>query len=135
MKRAILLLAFMLFGVCIGWYFGYTRPVAKQYRIIRDAWHITDYEMAEAGAKIQDNLPQFIEGMKRTDDIATALSLGTIKFLNRGDVRGAKKLLLTPVGAYYRRYHGKGGDPDILARIEEGARQDPDIAAKIVETK
>ena len=132
MKCAIILLIAVLFGSCIGWYFGYTRPVAKQYRIVRDQmFHVTDKEMAEAGGQVREHFPQFIEGMKREDDLIAAVALGTFKRLDQGNVEGAKKVLLPWIGNYYRRYHAKGGDQKMLARIEEAARQNSDIAAEI----
>jgi len=69
--------------------------------------------------------------MKREDQLIAALALGTFKRLDQGNAEGAKKLLLPCIGGYYRRYHAKGGDPDMITRIEEAARQYPDIAAEI----
>jgi len=93
---------------------------------------MTDQQMAEAGAQVRDNLPQFIEGMKREDQLIAALALGIVRRLEVGKVEASKKELLPFIGNYYRRYHAKGGDPNLLARIEEAARQSPDIAAEIV---
>jgi hypothetical protein len=66
-----------------------------------------------------------------TDDMTAALALGTFKRLEEGNVDGAKKLQLTFIGGYYRRYHTKGGDEKILANIEEAAQQYPEIAAEV----
>ena len=132
MKRAIVLLIVLLFGSCIGWYFGYTRPVAKQYRVIRDQmFHMTDKEMAEAGGKVREHFPQFMEGMKRSDDLTAAIALAAFERIDQGNTEGAKKLLLAPVRDYYQRYTGKGGDPAILARIEAAAQKNHDLAAAI----
>ncbi len=76
-------------------------------------------------------MPEFMERMKREDDMTAALALGTVKRLEQGNAEGAKKLLLPFIGGYYRRYHAKGGDRDTLARIEEAAQQYPDIAAEV----
>ena len=92
---------------------------------------MTDKEMAEAGAQVRDHMPEFMERMKRSDDMTAALALGAFKRLGQGNVDGAKKLLLPWIGGYYRQYHAKGGDKKILANIEEAAQQYPDIAAEI----
>ena len=134
MKQLLLALLSLVIGVYVGWYFGYTRPVTKGYRELKDALHLTDMpdkQMAEAGAQIRDHMPEFLERMKREDDMTAALALGTVKRLEQGNTEGAKKLLLPFIGGYYRRYHAKGGDRDTLARIEEAAQQYPDIAAEI----
>ena len=131
MKHLLISLLALVIGVCLGWYFGYTRPVTKQYRALRDSFQMSDKQMAEAGAQIRDHMPEFMERMKREDDVTAALALGTVKRLEQGNAEGAKKLLLPFIGGYYRRYHAKGGDRDTLARIEEAAQQYPDIAAEV----
>ena len=138
MKQLPLVLFSLVIGVCVGWYFGYTRPVTKGYRELKDALHVTDMpdkQMAEVGAEIRDHMPEFMERMKREDDMTAALALGTVKRLEQGNAEGAKKLLLPFIGGYYRRYHAKGGDRDTLARIEEAAQQYPDIAAEVANKK
>jgi len=131
MQRVIVILLVFVAGLFGGWYLGYTRPVTKQYRVLRDSFHMADKEMAEAGVQIRDHMPEFMERMKRSDDMTAALALGTFKRLEQGNVDGAKKLLLPWIGGYYRRYHAKGGDQKILANIEEAAQQYPDIAAEV----
>ncbi len=134
MKHLLVALVSVLIGISVGWYFGYTRPVTKGYRVLKEALHITDMpdkQLAEAGAQIRDHMPEFMERMKREDDMTAALALGTVKRLELGNAEGAKKLLLPFIGGYYRRYHAKGGDRDTLARIEEAAQQYPDIAAEV----
>ena len=138
MKQLILVLLSLVIGVCVGWHFGYTRPVTKGYRELKDALHITnmpDKQMAEVGAEIRDHMPEFMERMKRSDDMTAALALGTLKRLEQGNVDAAKKLQLPFIGGYYRRYHSKGGDQKILANIDEAAQQYPDIAAEVAKKK
>src|SRR5437764_836723 len=113
MKQLLLVLLSLVIGGSIGWYFGYTRPVTKGYREVKDALHMTnvpDKQMAEVGAEIRDHMPEFMERMKRSDDMTTVLALGTYKRLDQGNIDGAKKLLVPWIGGYYRRYHTKGGD-------------------------
>jgi hypothetical protein len=136
MKRTIPFVVCVMLGVGIGWYFGYTRPVAKhqrqllkEYREVRDNFHMTDEEMADAGRK----MPQYFEDMKRQDEMAAAVALGALKLLEKDDVNGAKEVLARHVGSYYRLYHAKGGDAKMLSAIEEAAQQNPAISAEISE--
>lgn len=138
MKQLLLVLLSLVMGGSIGWYFGYTRPVTKGYREVKDALHMTnvpDKQMAEVGVEIRDHMPEFIERMKREDDVTAALALGTFKRLEQGDVDAAKKLQLPFIGGYYRRYHSKGGDQKILANIEEAAQQYLDIVTDVAKRK
>jgi hypothetical protein len=132
MKRTISLVVCVLLGVGIGWYFGYTRPVVRQqrkllkeYQEIRDDFHMTDEEMADVGRK----LPQYIEDMKRQDEMAAVVALGAFKLLEKDDVKGAKESLARHVGLYYRLHHAKG-DATLLSAIEEAAQQYPAISAE-----
>ena len=134
MKRIIPLLICLFVGVGIGWYFGYTRPTAKnrrellaQYQYVRDNFHMTDAEMAEAGPKI----PQYFEDMKRQDEMAAVVALGAFKHLERGEIDGSKKSMLRAIGSYYRVYHTKGGDTNIMAQIEKAAQDYPALAAEL----
>jgi hypothetical protein len=134
MKHLFVALVSVLIGISVGWYFGYTRPVTKGYRELKEALHITDMpdnQFAEAGAQIRDHMLEFMERIKRSDDMTAALALGTFKRLEQGNLDAAKKLQLTFIGGYYRRYHSKGGDQKILANIDEAAQQYPDIAAEL----
>ena len=132
MKRALLIIVSLLFGICVGWYFGYTRPVAKQYRMLRDELHVTDHDMVAMGKDWTANRSAIFDAMKRSDDMVTALALASLIRLDRGDIDGTKKLLLPHVGFYYRRYHGKNtGDAKLLQRIEDAAREHPEMAAEI----
>ena len=131
MKRIILCISL---GIGIGWYLGYTRPAARsqrelleQYQYVRDNFHLTDQEMAEAGPKI----PQYFEDMKRQDETAAKFGLGGFRLLERGETDRAKQYLLKAVGSYYRLYHNKGGDTNFLFKIEEAARQYPLLATEI----
>ena len=134
MKHIITSIVCLAVGIGGGWYFGYTRPTAKnqrellaQYHYVRDNFHMTDTEMAEAGPKI----PQYFEDMKRQDEQAARYSLGAYKILEQGDVERAKSRLLLAVGGYYRVYHNKGGDTNLLAQIEKDAQKYPAVAAEI----
>ena len=134
MRRIVPFLICLFVGIGIGWYFGYTRPSAKnerellaQYHYVRDNFHMTDAEMAEAGPKI----PQYFEDVKRQDEMAAIVSLAAIKRLEGGYTNEAEHILLHVVGGYYRAYHAKGGDSNTLAHIESMAQKYPAVAAEI----
>jgi len=136
MKRIVPFLVCVMLGVGVGWYFGYTRPVVKQqrqllreYQEIRDDFHMTDEEMADVGRKI----PQYIEDMKRKDEMAAIVALTAFKLLEKDDVKGAKQVLARHVGIYYVLYHEKGGDAELLSDIEEAGKQYPAISAQMTE--
>jgi hypothetical protein len=136
MKRTIPFVVGVMLGVGIGWYFGYTRPVAKhqrellkEYRYVRDNFHMTDEEMADAGRK----MPQYFEDMKRQDEMTAVVALGALKLLEKDDLKAAKEVLARHVGSYYRLYHAKGGDAELLSTIEEAAQQYPAISAEVSE--
>ena len=119
MNRVISFLVCILIGVGIGWFFGYTRPAAKdqrellkQYQYVRDNFHMTDAEMADFGK----HRAEYFEAMKRQDEVAAAIALGAFKNLEAANIEGAKWKLATTVGIYYRG-HSRDGDTNLLARI------------------
>src|SRR5438046_65956 len=108
MKRLIPYLLCVLFGTLMGWYYGYTRPVAvhyrellKEYHEVLGQTHLTDKEMAELGTK----LPQYFEDVKRLDEMAAAMALSAYYLLEEGDIESAKKWLTRAIGSYYCQYH------------------------------
>jgi hypothetical protein len=135
MRRTIPLLISLLFGIGVGWYFGYTRPSAiyrrelqqefQQYQTLRDTAHLTDAELAQ----IVSETPQYFEDMKRGDAMTTIFAIGTYNALEQGNTEGAKSNLVQVIGDYYREHHGNGGDPALMSKIEEFARKYPAIAA------
>ena len=134
MKRIAAFTVCVLLGFGIGWYFGYTRPVAKhqrellrEYQDVKNDVHLTDEEMAGMGRK----LPQYFEDVKRQDEMAAAIALSAFHYLERGDTDTAKERLRQTIGSYYRLHHEKGGNAVLLAKIEEAAREYPAIATEI----
>jgi hypothetical protein len=124
-------------GGLVGSFLQYTlgtaptyRKLLKEYRYVRDNFHMTDAEMAEMGPKI----PQYFEDVKRQDELAAVMALGAFRAFAKGDIEDTKAELLRPIGGYYYVYHENGGDPDLIARIKEAARDFPEIAAEISRT-
>ncbi|MCW5556046.1 MAG: hypothetical protein KIS67_28295 [Verrucomicrobiae bacterium] len=120
MKRIIVYSAFVVVGIALGWYFGYTRPVGtnqrkllEQYQTVRDKFQMTDEEMADYGKHYQD----YSEATKREDELAAHIALGVLIRLERGDTEKAKRILEATIGTYYRRY-GHTGHTNVIASIE-----------------
>lgn len=121
-----------LVGCLIGSYLEYTcvtaknyRRLLKEYQEVRDNFHMTDAEMAEAGKE----LPQYFENEKRQDRMAAFIALVAYRILEEGDIEKAKSRLVDTVGLYYHLYQDEGGD--VIDSIREAAQNYPDIAAEI----
>jgi hypothetical protein len=133
MKSTILLIVGLVVGCGIGWYFGYSRPVAEnqrkllaEYQRVRDAFHATDEEMADFGGR----LPEFWDAAKRQDEIAAAIALSVFHQLEGGDIDGAKKNLATTVSIYYRG-HKYDGNTNVIAHIKRYASTNAAISNAI----
>jgi hypothetical protein len=127
MKHIITSIVCLAAGVGIGWYFGYTRPTLQ-------AMHLTQELQKETGIPMEEmakSVPDALASLQRQDETAARYSLGAYKILAQGDVESAKSRLLLAVGSYYRVYHDKGGDTNLLAAIAEAAQKYPAVAAEI----
>ena len=100
-------------GLSLGWYMGYTRPLARHERTTQ-----------EANMKLGSDT-------ERSDELAAAVSLGVFQCLEKGDRDQADHKLLGAIGSYYRVYHTRGGDTNILTQIETAAQKYPSIAAEL----
>ena len=134
MKRILPAIVCLVVGFGLGWSVCYFGPVAKhqrellaEYHYVKDNFHLTDAEMAEFGRDYR----QFGKGLIREDELATAISLGTLKSLESGDTNAAKATLLLQIGGYYRSYHDRNGDKTLLDGIATAAKEYPSIAAEI----
>ena len=127
MKHIITSIVCLAAGVGIGWYFGYTRPSLQ-------AMHLTQELQKETGIPMEEmakSVPDALAALQRQDETAARYALGAYKILEQGDVERAKSRLLLAVGSYYRVYHDKGGDTNLLAAITEAAQKYPAVAAEI----
>ena len=134
MKRTVPFVVCVMLGIGIGWYLGFTRPVAqrqrqllKEYHEVREDFNMSDEEMIDTGRKF----PQYLEDMKRQDEMNAVVALGAFKLLEMDDVEGAKESLAFHVGSYYRLYHSSGRDAQVLSAIEEAAQKYPAISEEI----
>jgi len=123
-----------MIGIAAGWFFGYTRPVARQQRELlaqyenaKEILHMMDAQMTNTASE----LPDLLTAMKRNDRDVAMVGLRGIEILDRGDVAGAKKYLAYWIGSYYRVYH-TAGDTNLIARIERAASTNAVIAAEIM---
>ena len=105
MKRVIAFSICLLLGVGIGWYFGYTRSVAKNQlnlqRALQDNFHTTEHQ----------------------DEFAAVAACGVFARLEGDDVEKvekAKHTLATIISIYYRA-HRLDGNSNFIARIESYA--------------
>ena len=126
MKRIIPSLVCLLVGMGVGWYFGYSRPALRMqhlYEDIQKTTGISDSDMVK-------QVPESLAAIRREDESVAIVALRGIEILGRGDTQAAKKHLAYWVGSYYRVYH-TNGDTNLIARIEQAATTNAEVAAEI----
>jgi len=126
MKRTIKFLICILIGVGIGWYFGYTRPVAKkqrellsQNRYIGNHLHEYDSDMADFNKR----RAEYFEAAKPYEGSGASIALAALKNLDVGDTEGARSRLVAIIAIYYRN-HSRDGDTNLLTSIVDFAVTD-----------
>ena len=119
MKLIITSIVCLTVGIGVGWYFGYTRPTAKnqrellkQYQYTRDKFHMTDAEMADWG----EHMHEYFVAMQRQDEFAAAIALAAFTNLEATNTERAKWELETTISAYYRG-HLHDGNTNLLHKI------------------
>ena len=113
MKIIIISLISLLVGVGIGWYFGYTRPIAKANRDARQEMLATE-----------------------SDDWEAALfAVKAIPLIESGDTQKAVRWLVSPIGSYYRVYGPLAGTNEdrlkMLTMIKQLASTNSAVDAEI----
>jgi hypothetical protein len=110
-------------GFSLGWYFGYSRPVAENQRRLlkvdqtaREAFRAVVEDFSDYEAKP----PQFWEAAKIQNEYAALISLQVLKDLEQSELHKAKQELASTVGLYYRA-HRRDGNTNLLACIERVA--------------
>lgn len=139
MKHALQLLACLVLGVCIGWYFGHTRPeivnqrkLLNEYQSLRDEVNLTDPSLDEILQELpKDFVGQIYQAQKKEDQMLASIGLAALKSLESGDVDAAKKLMARHVGGYYRLYRKNGGDADLLVKIEKESKHSTAISEEL----
>ena len=143
MRKIIKYSAWLLLGICIGWYLGYYLPFAsnqrqllKEYEWVKKNLDMNDPGLAETIRLLpKDFQDQIYMAQKNEDEMLAVVGLATFRSLEKGDIPAAKHLMLQRIGSYYRLYHENGGNPDTLAKIEEAASKYAAIATKISQDK
>lgn len=109
-------LIWLLVAGSLAWYAWSNHKVLKEYRIVRDNFHMTDAEMADFG----EHRMEYLEAMKRQDEFAAAIALRVYHQLESGDLDGAKKNLAATISIYYRG-HRLDGNTNVISHIERYA--------------
>lgn len=119
----------LLLTANLAWYGWSNHKVLKEYQKVRDAFHATDSEMADYGAR----LPEFWDAAKRQDEFAAAIALRVYHQLESGNLDGAKRNLATTISIYYRG-HRLDGNTNVIAHIERYASTNAAISNAIYRT-
>jgi len=113
MKTIIILLIGLLVGLGVGWYFGYTKPIAKANRDAHQEMLATESD----------------------DSMAAIIAVRAIPLIESGDTQKAVGWLVKPVGSYYRVYglHAGMNDERLKLRgmIEQLASTNSAVDAEI----
>ena len=123
----------LLVGLSVGWYLGYTRPsvknqrkLLKEYQTVRNAFQLTDKEMATWGGRI----PEFFDSVKRQDEMAALMGLSALARLEKGEPESAKNVLEKAISIYYRGHHGDGNS-NLLRHITSFAATNASLSNAI----
>ncbi len=100
MKRIGIIVAFLLVaagGVGLGWCLGYTRPILRHMRLIREATGLD-----EAGfIKLYREMQVMVRDHEDDDVYAAAISANALSALSTGDVARANRWLILPTALHY----------------------------------
>ena len=86
----------LLTAISLAWYAWSNHKVLKEYRRVRDNFHMTDAEMADFAEHHQE----FFVAMKRQDEMAAVIALAALVKLDGGDIEKAKSRLQTAISIY-----------------------------------
>ena len=113
MKAIIVSLVSLIIGICIGWYTGYTRPIAEETR-----WLHAQEDAYESGHAM-----------------AASLAVDAIQSIDAGESQKAVQFLSLPIASYYSSYSIYAGTNaqrlKVSARIEQLAQTNQIVAARI----
>jgi hypothetical protein len=112
MKIIVSSLSCLLVGIALGWYAGYSRPVAKANR---------------------EAMKQFVV-MDADDSMAAAIAVRAIPLIQAGENQKAVEGLVRPIGMFYRYRKTRvstEAHSNLLARIEQLAASNQAVATEI----
>ena len=119
-------LIWLLLAGSLAWYAWTNHKVLKEYRIVRDNFHMTDAEMADFGTHQQE----YFAAMKRQDEMAAAMALGALVKLEHGDIDQTRQVLEQTISIYYRG-HRQDGATNLLHHIETFAATNASLSNAI----
>jgi hypothetical protein len=118
-KQVIAFLVCILAGIGIGWYFGYTRPVANNQReLLKENQYITNHfhEFDLNVADFNQLNAKYFKIAKPWEESTASISLAALKNLKTNNMEGAEFRLASMVANYYRG-HSRDGDTNLLTNI------------------
>ena len=126
MKHATAFLVCILVGIGIGWYFGYTRPVAENQReLLKDNQFFRDHTQGfdAAAAYFEKRQAEYFKEAEPWEASSASITLAALKNLKTNNLGDAKFRLASIVALYYRS-HSRDGDTNLLANIVAFAATD-----------
>ena len=133
-KNVLRLFVYIMVGMGIGWFFGYTNPVAKNQReILKDFQYFKDHtrefdaeckkrlvELDEQCADFEKRQAEYSKKAEPWMASSASIALAALKHLETNDVEDAKVRLAAMIATYHR-VHSGDGDTNLLKSIERFA--------------
>lgn len=116
MKHTIPFLICLLIGIGIGWYFGYSRPVAKNQREFLEKYQTFKDELDTNMANLNEQREENSKLAKPWEASTAGIALVGLKDLDATNMEDARFRLATLVAMYYRA-HLHDGDTNLLDHI------------------
>jgi len=117
MKSLLLVAIALAVGLLLGWYVGYTRPLANYARVQDREW-AADAQFIDAAK----NTGNWSEGLRAWERNAMGMHVYLLDKLEADDAEFAKRVLSRQIAAYYRAFRQRETEwPDqaeILRKIE-----------------
>ena len=123
-------------GCAAGWYFGYTRPLARNSHRVAE---ITGWTPLESARAFEAPDKTFRELLGSNEQAVALASVVTLSFLEHGDIERAKDYLAQRIAGYYVAEHALD-TPSVARdkfrhRIEELSEISPALKHKISDIK
>lgn len=119
MKLTTAILICLLAGIGIGWYVGYTRPVAENQRKL-----LKDYQpMSEQFELWNKERAAYAKKAEPWMASSASIALAALENLKTNEMADAKYKLASIVAVYYRA-HSHDGDTNLLTNIVTFAATD-----------
>ena len=117
MKLLLLLAVTLAIGLLLGWYIGYTRPLANYARFQNREWTI-DFQLIDAAR----NTGNWSEGLRAWERNAMGMHVYLLDKLEAGDTEFTKRVLSRQIAGYYRTFRDRETEwpeqGEILRKIE-----------------